>query len=208
MPRVEGLPGKSLPPLDLDARASSLSARLGRPVERAEAISHALYPRVLDDFFEARARYEDVSILDTPTYFYGLEVGQERWVDLEPGKTLVLSLEAVSDPSPEGQRTVFFELNGHGRQVTVKDKSLSSQVAERRTADKGNPSHIGASMPGVVIGVACAVGAKVAAGAPLLTLEAMKMETVVRAHKAGTVKELPVALKAKVQAGDLLAVLD
>ena len=162
---------------------------------------------MLDDFFDARAKYEDVSILDTPTYFYGLEVGQERGVDLEPGKTLVISLEAVSDPSPDGMRTVFFELNGHGRQVVVRDKSLVTSTAERRTADKGNETHIGASMPGVVIAVHCPVGAKVEPGAPLLTLEAMKMETVVRARKAGTVKELAVALKAKVQAGDLLAVV-
>jgi pyruvate carboxylase len=208
MPRVVGLPGKSLPPLDLEERRQSLTAKLGREATKAEAVSHALYPRVLDDFFEARAKYEDVSILDTPTYFYGLEVGQERWVDLEPGKTLVLSLEAVSDAAPDGNRTVFFVLNGHGRQVTVKDKSLVSQVAERRTAEKGNPAHIGASMPGVVIGMYAVVGAKVEAGSPLLTLEAMKMETVVRAHRAGTVKELPVAVKARVQAGDLLVVLE
>ncbi|MBS1149745.1 MAG: propionyl-CoA carboxylase subunit alpha [Myxococcaceae bacterium] len=208
LPRVEGLPGKSLPPLDLEDRARTLAAKLGREVSKAEAVSHALYPRVLDDFFEARSRYEDVSILDTPTYFYGLEVGQERWVDLEPGKTLVLSLEAVSDPAPDGNRTVFFEVNGHGRQVSVKDKSLVSQVAERRTAEKSNPAHIGASMPGVVIGLYATVGAKVEAGSPLLALEAMKMETVVRAHRTGTVKELPVALKAKVQAGDLLVVLE
>jgi pyruvate carboxylase len=206
-PRVTGLPGKSLPPLNLEERQATLSARLGRQATRAEVVSHALYPRVLDDFFEARAKFEDVSILDTPTYFYGLEVGQERWVDLEPGKTLVLSLEAVSDPGPDGTRTVFFQLNGHGRHVIVKDKSLVSAVAERRLADKNDAAQIGAGMPGVVIAVHAAVGAKVEAGAPLLTLEAMKMETVVRAQKAGTVKELAVGLKTRVQAGDLLAVL-
>ncbi len=206
-PRVVGLPGKSLPPLNLVERQALLTGKLGRPATRAEAVSHALYPRVLDDFFDARAKYEDVSILDTPTYFYGLEVGQERWVDLEPGKTLVLSLEAVSDAGPDGMRTVFFELNGHGRQVTVKDKSLVSSVAERRLADKGNSDHVGALMPGVVIAVHAAAGAKVEPGSPLLTLEAMKMETVVRAPKSGTLKELAVGLKARVQAGDLLAVL-
>ncbi len=207
IPRVEGLPGKSLPPLDLEERRKAIGAKLGREATKAEAVSHALYPRVLDDFFDARAKYEDVSILDTPTYFYGLEVGQERGVDLEPGKTLVISLEAVSDPSADAMRTVFFELNGHGRQVVVRDKSLVTAAAERRTADKGNETHIGASMPGVVIAVHCPAGARVEAGAPLLTLEAMKMETVVRAHKAGTVRELAVGLKAKVQAGDLLAVV-
>jgi pyruvate carboxylase len=92
--------------------------------------------------------------------------------------------------------------------VTVKDKALVPQVAERRTAEKSNPLHIGASMPGIVIGIHAAVGSKVEAGMPLLTLEAMKMETVVRAHRAGTVKELVVGPKAKVQAHDLLVVLD
>ena len=207
LPRVEGLPGKSMAPFDFQKRAAELSVRLQRPATRDEVVSHALYPRVMDDFFDAQQKYEDVSILDTPTYFYGLEVGQERWVDIEPGKTLVLSLEAVSDPTNEGNRTVFFQLNGHGRQVTVKDRSLVSNVAERRVADKGDPNQIGASMPGVVIGVHAAAGAKVEAGGPLLTLEAMKMETVIRAPKAGTVKELTVALKGRVQAGDLLAVL-
>ena len=207
LPRVEGLPGKSLPPLDVPKRQAELAAKLGRPVSRSEAVSHALYPRVLDDFFESQKKYEDVSILDTPTYFYGLEVGQERWADLEPGKTLVIKLDAVSDASAEGTRTVFFELNGHGRQVVVKDRSLVSQVAERRMADKGDAGQVGASMPGTVIALHAAAGAKVDAGAPLLTLEAMKMETVVRAPRAGTVKELAVALKTKVQAGELLAVL-
>jgi len=49
---------------------------------------------------------------------------------------------------------------------------------------------------------------KTRAGTPLMTLEAMKMETVVRAGKAGTVKEVVPALRATVQAGDLLAVLE
>ncbi len=207
LPTLAGRPGQSLKPLDLDARARQLSETLGRPVRKDEAISHALYPRVLDAFFERRARFEDLSILDTPTYFYGLEVGQERWVELEKGKTLVVQLDAVSDPAADGSRTVFFQLNGHGRQVTVKDRALAPQQAERRQADKANPSHVGASMPGTVIAVHQQVGNRVEPGAPLITLEAMKMETVVRAHLAGAVKELVAPLKTRVQAGELLVVL-
>jgi pyruvate carboxylase len=207
LPQVEGRPGATMPPLDLDERARQLAAKLGRPATRQEAVSHALYPRVLDDFFDGRARFEDLSILDTPTYFYGLDVGQERWIELEPGKTLVVSLEAVSDAANDGTRTVFFELNGHKRQVSVRDRSLVSQVAERRTADRANPAHVGASMPGMVIAVHQQAGATVAAGAPLLTLEAMKMETVIRAPRAGQLIELVATLKSRVQAGDLLAVL-
>ncbi len=204
---ITGLPGAALPPLDFAAKTAVLAKKWGRTPSRAEVVSHALYPRVVDDFMDARAKYEDVSILDTPTYFYGLDVGNERWVELEPGKTLIVSLEAVGHADAQGDRSVFFLLNGHRRQVTVKDRALAPAEASRRLADAGNPSHVGASMPGVVIAVHQAMGAKVTEGAPLFTLEAMKMETIVRAHKAGVVAEVVVAQKAKVQAGDLLAVI-
>ncbi|MCA8956104.1 MAG: acetyl-CoA carboxylase biotin carboxyl carrier protein subunit, partial [Planctomycetes bacterium] len=47
----------------------------------------------------------------------------------------------------------------------------------------------------------------VAAGDPLLTLEAMKMETVIRAPSDGSIAEVAVGMKGAVQAGDLLAVM-
>ena len=207
LPVVEGRPGASLPAMDLEALRSRLSERTGRPARRDEALSAALYPRVMDEFLDAYARFEDVSILDTPLYFYGLEVGQEVWVDIEPGKTLVISLSAVGEPDENGMRTVYFELNGHGRQVVVRDRARAPAVQEARKAEKGNADQVGASMPGTVIALHTKVGERVPAGAPLLTLEAMKMETVVRAPRAATVKELVPSLKGKVQAGDLLAVL-
>ncbi|HXX30531.1 MAG TPA: pyruvate carboxylase [Myxococcaceae bacterium] len=207
LPVVVGRPGASLPPMDLEAVRAKLSERTGRPARRDEALSAALYPRVMDEFLDAYARFEDVSILDTPLYFYGLEVGQEVFVDLEPGKTLVIALSAVGEPDENGMRTVYFELNGHGRQVVVRDRARAPLVQEARKAEKGNADQVGASMPGTVIALHARVGDAVAAGAPLLTLEAMKMETVVRAPRAATVRELVPSLKGRVQAGDLLAVL-
>ncbi len=207
-PRVEGLPSAGLAPLDLEALGKQLSEKHGgQKFARHEIVSAALYPRVLDDFWRSRSQYEDVSILDTPTYFYGLEPGQEVWVNLEPGKTLVVKLTNVGDANEEGRRTVSFELNGHPRSATVRDRSLASAVVETRKADKGNSAHVGASMPGTVIALGVKVGDQVPAGAPLLTLEAMKMETVVRAPRAGKVLEVVPALKGTVQAGDLLVVL-
>jgi len=207
LPVLHGRPSEGLKPIDLDKLAADLSKKHGRPIARHEAVSAALYPRVLDDFWSQLAKYEDVSILDTPSYFFGMEIGQERWVELEPGKTLVISLSAVGDANEDGMRTVYFELNGHGRQVLVRDRSRAALAPERRKAERGNDKHVGASMPGMVIAVHVKQGDKVEAGAPLLTLEAMKMETVVRAPRAASVAELLAAPNAAVQAGDLLAVL-
>ncbi|HEX4621253.1 MAG TPA: biotin/lipoyl-containing protein [Myxococcaceae bacterium] len=208
LPTVKGRPSEGLPPVDLEKLATSLSERYGRQIARHEAVSAALYPRVLDDYWAAQARFEDVSILDTPTYFYGIEPGQEIWVTLEPGKTLVIKLETVGEPDENGMRTVYFELNGHGRQVVVRDRSRATKIQERRKADRGNPQHIGASMPGTVVQLHAKASERVAVGAPLVTLEAMKMETVVRAPRECVVKELVAGLRTAVQAGDLLAVVE
>jgi pyruvate carboxylase len=207
MRMIKGRPSDSLPPTDLEAVAKKLTPKLSRPVTRRDAVSAALYPRVLDDYFASVERFEDVSILDTPTYFYGLEVGQEVLVDLEPGKTLVISLSAVGDADEQGMRTVYFALNGQARFVRVRDRSRTSLLPERRLADPSDPSQLSASMPGLVVALHCKPGDALAAGAAVLTLEAMKMETVVRAPRAGRIKELVPGLKSTVQAGDLLAIL-
>ena len=49
--------------------------------------------------------------------------------NLEPGKTLIIKFLTVGEPHPDGTRTVFFELNGQPREVTVRDQSL--EVKER-----------------------------------------------------------------------------
>ena len=63
-------------------------------------------------------------------------------------------------------------------------------------------------MPGAVLAVHVAAGATVEAGDPLVTLEAMKMEHVVAAPVAGTVREVAVRAADQVRRGQLLAILE
>ncbi|NNG37978.1 biotin/lipoyl-binding protein [Flexivirga sp. ID2601S] len=65
-----------------------------------------------------------------------------------------------------------------------------------------------APMPGVVTAVSAAVGDSVTAGAPLLVLEAMKMQHSITAPADGVVSELPVSVGTQVTAGAVLAVID
>ena len=208
LPIVEGNPSDRLAPLDLDGLTRKLEDKHGRKMRSHDVISAALYPRVLDEYFTKLNAHEDVSILDTPVYFYGMEIGQEIWVELEQGKTLVVSLQAIGDADANGMRTVWFELNGQARQVSVRDKSRATTVATRRKADKGDANQVGAAMPGTVIAVHCKEGEAVREGTPLLTIEAMKMETVLRATKVGRVKQVIAGVKSAVQAEDLLVLLD
>ncbi|MCB9887838.1 MAG: pyruvate carboxylase [Planctomycetes bacterium] len=208
LPELVGSPSDGMPPFDFAAASEHVEQRTGRAASRRDVLSYALYPRVMDDFFTFRNRCGDVSLLPTPVYFYGLEMGQEVWVEIEPGKTLVVSLEAMGEPDEEGNVTVYFKLNGQNRQVLVRDRSLGGEVDSRRRADPAVAGEVGAPMPGRVIALHVAEGAAVAAGDPLLTLEAMKMETVVRAPVDGTVRELCVDDKQQVKAQDLLVVVD
>jgi pyruvate carboxylase len=207
LPGDDGRSGGSLPALDLEGLGARLEKRFGRAMAPHEVVSAALYPRVLDEFFAFRNRYGDVSILDTPSYFYGMEPGDDVWVELEEGKTLVVRFDAVSEPNEDGTRTVYFTLNGQGRPVTVVDRSVAAEDGGSRKAEPSNPDHVGAPMPGKVIATAVQAGDVVAEGDPLVTLEAMKMETVVRAHRSGTVAELLTAEGRSVQGGDLLLLL-
>ncbi len=75
------------------------------------------------------------------------------------------------------------------------------------TGHAGGPAVVAAPMPGAIIAVHAARGATVAAGDPLVTLEAMKMEHVVRAPIAGTVSELPGRPADQVVRGQTVAVI-
>lgn len=61
-----------------------------------------------------------------------------------------------------------------------------------------------APMPGRVVGIAVAVGTEVAVGEPLLTLEAMKMENVLKAEGIGVVKNISIEVNQVVDKGALL----
>lgn len=70
------------------------------------------------------------------------------------------------------------------------------------------PGRLTAPIPGTVLRVPGQVGAYVAAGAPLVVLEAMKMEHTISAASDGVVTALPVAVGQVVDAGTLLAVIE
>jgi pyruvate carboxylase len=201
---LKGRPGANLPAADFAHTRKELAERLRRAVDERETIAYLLYPRVFVPFAEHQQKYSDTSVLPTPVFFYGMEPGEEVSVDIEPGKTLIIKFLAVGDPHPDGNRLVFFELNGQPREVLVLDRKLGGDVHKHPKADTGDPRQVGAPMPGLVVNVPVVPGEQVAAGQKLCTLEAMKMETTVYAERAGRVAEVLVRPRTQVEAGDLL----
>jgi 3-methylcrotonyl-CoA carboxylase alpha subunit len=76
--------------------------------------------------------------------------------------------------------------------------------APARGGAAGGVGTVVAPMPGTIVRVLVAVGDVVEAGAPLVVLEAMKMETTLRSEVAGTVAAVPVEAGATVDAGAVL----
>ena len=199
--------GAAMPAVDLAAERERIQQRLPRPVTDEDLASHLMYPRVWAQYARERLQYGDPAILPTSVFFYGMEPGQEISIDLERGKTLILRYLASSEPHEDATRTVFFELNGQPRSVRVPDKSQVAKRAPPRKIEPGNPRQVGAPMPGVVTTVTMAPGARVTRGQVLLTLEAMKMETAVRADRDGEVAEVLVRPGQSVDAKDLLVLM-
>jgi len=200
---LAGRAGALLPPVDLEAKRAEAEKLCGRQIDDRDLASYLMYPKVFADFCAHRAHYGDVSLLPTPAFFYGLAANEEISVDLERGKSLIISQQGMSGPDEEGQVRVFFELNGQSRVLRVAKAGLAS-ARSRPQAEEGNPKHLGAPMPGTIVTIAVHPGQKVARGDPLVSLEAMKMETMLTAERDGVVKALHCRHGDVVDAKDLL----
>ncbi|WP_437187237.1 pyruvate carboxylase [Planctomicrobium sp. SH668] len=201
-------PGETLPPIDFDAIAASLEPLLKRKPTKREVLSAVMYPGVFKDYVKHRQDYGDTSVLPTPAFFFGMQAGEEFGAEIEPGKTLFIKFLTTGSPHPDGTRSVFFELNGQPRDVTIDDRSVESKVQKNIQADATNPTHLPASMPGMVVSVVVAQGDKVTKGQKLLVVEAMKMQTTINADRDGTIGQLLVKAGTQVANGDLLLTIE
>ncbi|OQM74576.1 pyruvate carboxylase [Manganibacter manganicus] len=200
-------PGSLLKPADLDAERKMISDKLGRSLSNQEFASWLMYPKVFSDFAAAQESYGPVSVLPTPSYFYGMKPADEIFLDLEKGKTLVVRCLGIGDADDKGMVTVFFELNGQPRRVKVPDRTHGAGAAKaRRKAEPGNDAHVAAPMPGVVSAVPVVAGQAVRAGDVLLSIEAMKMETALHAERDGVIAEVLARAGDQIDAKDLLIV--
>jgi len=204
LPTIEGRPGASLPPLDLDAYKQQLQEKFGDDISDEDVISSALYPGVFEKFFNFRLQYGPVDLLDTKTFLTGPEIAKEVQVELERGKDLNIVVLAYSRVNKEGEREVFFEYNGQLRTVFIKDKEASKEIKFHPKALKGVLGSVGAPMPGEIINIRVAVNDKVQKGQPVATISAMKMEMTVAAPMDGVVKAVHVVKGQKMAGDDLL----
>jgi pyruvate carboxylase len=137
-----------------------------------------------------------------------MEPGEETEVQIEEGKTLFIKLIARTPPDPQGEATLFFELNGHPREIQVSDRAAAGNVKRHPKADPDNLHHVGAPMPGAVVEVAVKPGQEVEKDGLLIAMEAMKVQMYVNSPITGRVKEVLVQPGTRIDTGDLLVVFE
>ncbi len=153
------------------------------------------------------------------TYLKGdARIGIRYKKDVEAEQVAKLTGSASSSSS-SGSGTVNVSVNGLSYAVTVdgttatlngKTFNIGSgdavSTAETASAPAGGTSEpIAAPMPGLIVRLLVSPGTVVQEGQTLLTMEAMKMEIEVKAHKPGTLVSFGVTPGDQVQQGHALA---
>ena len=172
-----------------------------------ELYEYLMYPQVFRDFDKFTREYGEAGVLPTPTFFYGLQPGEEISVEIDEGKTLIVKLIYVSEPNDDGERVLTFELNGRARECVIFDKSAQTESKRRIKADSADIKQLGAPIPAMISSLPATVGHQVKKGDKLAILEAMKMQTTLYAQCDGIVDSIEVQVGDQVESKDLLVKL-
>jgi len=127
-------------------------------------------------------------------------------VELDRGKRLLIKFINLSEPDPQGMRLVFFQLNGQTRSIPVRDEKVKSDLVAHRKAEEDH--EIGAPLQGNIAKILVEAGDEINTNTPLFTIEAMKMESTITSHRAGTVKKVHLTEKTLVEQDDLVIELE
>jgi len=201
-------PNKHLPPLDLDLDFKRFLREYGEDLTFTDYLSYQFYPKVFVDYLTAYRKYGDVSVVPTQYFLYGMEPGEETTVELTKGKTLLVKLVSIGPTDMDGNRTVFFKLNGQTRNLEIRDGKSEIARKENRKVDATNPRQVGSPLQGLLTTVFVAAGDVVAINQPLFVIEAMKMETTVTAAVQGTVKQVELGAGTLVNTDDMVLELE
>jgi biotin carboxyl carrier protein len=92
--------------------------------------------------------------------------------------------------------------------ATAAVESERNRSRKKKGAAGGDSSEVRAPMPGRIVKILVSTGAEVDAGAPVVVVEAMKMENELRTERAGTIASIEVEEGQAVEGGALLVKLE
>jgi pyruvate carboxylase len=200
-------PNKHHAPVDFVMEFENFRKKFGDDLQLCDFLSYLFYPKVFEDYLKFHREYGDVSVVPTPLFFYGMQVGQDTTIEIARGKTLLIRLLSIGPVDDKGNRTVFFKLNGQTRNVEVRDRSVKVEQKENKKTDKANERQIGAPLQGMLSKLLVKKGDPVRKNQQLFVIEAMKMETIITAPFDGTISHIELAGGTLVNTNDLVVEL-
>jgi glutaconyl-CoA decarboxylase len=108
------------------------------------------------------------------------------------------SVDVAIDFSPAYQT-----MPANSSSIPALSPNPSGPMRAKQTARSAS-GDVCAPMPGVIVSIAVSVGAEVSSGAPLLVMEAMKMENSITAPRAGKVSKILVKAGQQVEGNQIL----
>ncbi len=195
-------PNAHLKPIDFDFGFQAFQQQFGSQRTMTDFISYCLYDKVYEKYLEHRERYGDVSGIPTLAFFFGLKPNEEIIFPISDGKNIIIKYLNETEPNEQGNRLVFFRLNGQTRAVQIHDKSLNREIKVNRKAEAHN--EIGSPLQGSISKILVKEGDIIQANDPLFTIEAMKMESTISSPLDGIVKAIHLPEKSLVDQGDLV----
>ena len=205
-PAYHDRPNAHLEPIDFDAAWAEFQVKYPGG-QFTDLLSSLLYPKVFDQYWQFKQEFGEVSIVPTPLFFYGMQPEEESIIDIARGKSIIVTFRSMSKPNDEGNRIIFFSINGQTRNIEVRDTSVEVTKIQHAKADKANAQQIGAPLQGLLSRVLVKPGQEVKRNEPLFIIEAMKMETTITATEDTTVASVTLDEGTLVNSDDLVLTL-
>ncbi|CAN5605082.1 pyruvate carboxylase [soil metagenome] len=196
------LPNAHLKPVDFEEEFKAFQIKFGTSTSFHDFLSWKFYPKVFEEYHAFNKQYGDVSHVPTTAFFFGMKNNEEILVEIGRGKNILIRLLYLGEADENGNRSVYFRLNGQTRALEVKDrKALMKKIMHAKAAGE---LQIGTPLQGMLSKIFVKDGESVKRNTPLFTIEAMKMETTITASRDLKIKGITLKEGTLVESEDLI----
>lgn len=176
----------------LSPELDTLRAKIGDEAKSEEdVLTYAMFPDVGMVYLQNRNKgtLKPEVLLPRDASTASASVAHEFKITVH-GETYDIHVTGVS-PSSDNERRFYMTVDGEPEEITIESSAAAQEAnAEAKPGRRPRataPGHVTATMPGNVVEVLVEQGKQVSAGDPVLVIEAMKMETEIKAPVSGTV---------------------
>ena len=173
----------------LQPELEELRAKIGEDARSEEdVLTYAMFPEVGKTFLQQRNKGTLQPEVLLPKVDGGVDSVAHEFKITIHGETYDIHVTGAG-PAGESERRFYMTVDGEPEEVTLEPTGAAAP-AEGRPGRRGRataPGHVTATMPGNVVEVLVAEGQQVKAGDAVLVIEAMKMETEIKAPVGGKV---------------------